>query len=79
MIDDGVSAAQGHRQHLLRRHQEPRRLSHRHPAGNILVNSTYDATCRSFQKSIEQLGFKLSDTKFCSSHAHGDHQEADAA
>ncbi len=49
------------------------------PAGNILVNSTYERNVPIIQKSIEQLGFKLSDTKILlGSHAHGDHQEADA-
>lgn len=49
------------------------------PAGNILVNSTYERNVPIIQKSIEQLGFKLSDTKvLLGSHAHGDHQEADA-
>jgi len=49
------------------------------PAGNILINSTYERNVPSIQKSIEQLGFKFSDTKILlGSHAHGDHQEADA-
>ncbi len=34
---------------------------------------------RTIQKSVEQLGFKFSDTKILlGSHAHGDHQEGDA-
>ncbi len=49
------------------------------PAGNILINSTYERNVPLIQKSIEQLGFKFSDTKILlGSHAHGDHQEADA-
>ena len=49
------------------------------PAGNILINSTYERNVATIQKSIEQLGFKFSDTKILlGSHAHGDHQEADA-
>ncbi|MFN7916290.1 MAG: subclass B3 metallo-beta-lactamase [Vicinamibacterales bacterium] len=49
------------------------------PAGNILINSTYERNVPLIQKSIEQLGFKFSDTKMLlGSHAHGDHQEGDA-
>lgn len=49
------------------------------PAGNILVNSTYERNVPLIQKSIEQLGFKFADTKILlGSHAHGDHQEGDA-
>lgn len=49
------------------------------PAGNILINSTYERNVPIIQKSIEQLGFKFSDTKILlGSHAHGDHQEGDA-
>lgn len=49
------------------------------PAGNILINSTFERNVPLIQKSIEQLGFKWSDTKILlGSHAHGDHQEADA-
>lgn len=49
------------------------------PQGNILINSTYKRNVPVIQKSIEQLGFKLSDTKILlGSHAHGDHQEGDA-
>ena len=49
------------------------------PAGNVLINSTYERNVPIIQKSIEQLGFKLSDTKILlGSHAHGDHQEGDA-
>lgn len=49
------------------------------PAGNILINTTFERNVPIIQKSIEQLGFKFSDTKIIlGSHAHGDHQEADA-
>src|SRR5262252_9372414 len=49
------------------------------PQGNILINSTYERNMPVIQKSIEQLGFKFSDTKILlGSHAHGDHQEGDA-
>jgi len=49
------------------------------PVGNVLINSTYERNVPIIQKSIEQLGFKLSDTKILlGSHAHGDHQEGDA-
>jgi metallo-beta-lactamase class B len=49
------------------------------PQGNILINSTYERNVPAIQKSIEQLGFRFSDTKILlGSHAHGDHQEGDA-
>ena len=49
------------------------------PQGHILINSTYEANVPLIQKSIEQLGFKLSDVRILlGSHAHGDHQEGDA-
>src|SRR5438270_369603 len=32
------------------------------PQGNILINSTYERNVPTIQKSIEQLGFKFSDT-----------------
>jgi metallo-beta-lactamase class B len=49
------------------------------PAGNILINSTYERNVPLIQQSIEQLGFKFADTKILlGSHAHGDHQEGDA-
>jgi metallo-beta-lactamase class B len=47
--------------------------------GNILIDSTYERNVRTIQKSIEQLGFKFSDTKILlGNHAHGDHMEGDA-
>jgi metallo-beta-lactamase class B len=49
------------------------------PQGNILINSTYERNVLTIQKSVEQLGFKFTDTKILlGSHAHGDHQEGDA-
>jgi metallo-beta-lactamase class B len=49
------------------------------PAGNILIDSTYERNVPVIRKSIEDLGFKFSDTKILlGSHAHGDHQEGDA-
>src|SRR5262245_57301859 len=49
------------------------------PQGNILIDSTYERNVPTIQKSVEQLGFKFSDTKILlGSHAHGDLQEGDA-
>jgi len=49
------------------------------PQGNILIDSTYERNVPTIAKSVEQLGFKFSDTKILlGSHAHGDHQEGDA-
>ncbi len=49
------------------------------PQGNILIDSTYERNVPMIQKSVEQLGFKFSDTKILlGSHAHGDHMEGDA-
>lgn len=49
------------------------------PAGNILINSTFERTLPVVRDSIEKLGFKFSDTKILlGSHAHADHMEADA-
>src|ERR1041385_7530097 len=49
------------------------------PAGNILIDSTYERNVATIKKSVEQLGFKFSDIKILlGSHAHGDHQEGDA-
>jgi metallo-beta-lactamase class B len=49
------------------------------PEGNILIDSTYERNVPTIQKSVEQLGFKFSDTKILlGNHAHGDHQEGDA-
>ena len=49
------------------------------PAGNILINSTYERNVRTIETSVTQLGFKFSDIKILlGTHAHGDHQEGDA-
>src|ERR1700677_605237 len=49
------------------------------PAGNILIDSTYEVNVPVIRKSVEQLGFKFSDTKILlGSHAHADHMEGDA-
>lgn len=49
------------------------------PQGNILIDSTYERNVPVIRKSIEDLGFKFSDTKILlGSHAHADHQEGDA-
>ncbi len=46
------------------------------PRGNILINSDFKQDLPVIKKSIEQLGFKYSDTKIILiSHAHGDHDE----
>jgi metallo-beta-lactamase class B len=50
------------------------------PAGNILMDSTYERNVPTIRKSVEQLGFRFSDVKILlGNHAHGDHQEGDAA
>src|SRR5262249_11896553 len=47
------------------------------PQGNILINTDYKQDLPAVKRSIEQLGFKYSDTKILLiSHAHGDHDEA---
>ncbi len=49
------------------------------PQGNILINSDFKQDVPAIRKSIQQLGFKYSDTKILLiSHAHGDHDEATA-
>lgn len=46
------------------------------PRGNILINSDFKEDLPTVKKSIEQLGFKYSDTKIILiSHAHADHDE----
>lgn len=50
------------------------------PQGNILINSTYERNVPTIEKSVAQLGFRFSDIKILlGTHAHGDHQEGDAA
>jgi metallo-beta-lactamase class B len=49
------------------------------PDGNILLNSCFEKTVPVIRQSVEQLGFKFTDTKILlGSHAHGDHMEGDA-
>jgi metallo-beta-lactamase class B len=49
------------------------------PAGNILLDSTYERNVPVILKSVEDLGFKFSDVKILlGNHAHGDHMEGDA-
>ena len=49
------------------------------PRGNILIDSTYERNVPTIRKSVEQLGFKFSDTKILlGNHAHNDHMEGDA-
>ena len=50
------------------------------PQGNILINSSLEASVPLIQASIEKLGFKFSDTKILLiSHAHWDHDAGSAA
>jgi metallo-beta-lactamase class B len=50
------------------------------PQGNILINSTYERNVPTIQKSVADLGFRFADVKILlGTHAHGDHQEGDAA
>ena len=50
------------------------------PQGHILMDSTYERNVPAIRKSVEQLGFKFADIKILlGNHAHGDHQEGDAA
>jgi metallo-beta-lactamase class B len=49
------------------------------PAGNILIDTTYERNVPTIAKSVGQLGFKFSDIKIIlGNHAHGDHMEGDA-
>jgi metallo-beta-lactamase class B len=49
------------------------------PAGNILMDSTYERNVPTIRGSVEQLGFKFTDIKILlGNHAHGDHMEGDA-
>jgi metallo-beta-lactamase class B len=49
------------------------------PAGDILLDSTYERNVLTIKKSVEQLGFKFSDIKILlGNHAHGDHMQGDA-
>ena len=50
------------------------------PQGHILINTTYERNLPVIGKSIADLGFKLGDVRIIlGTHAHGDHQEGDAA
>jgi metallo-beta-lactamase class B len=50
------------------------------PAGHILVNTGIGDTAAQIQKSVEQLGFKLADTKILTAtHGHYDHVAGMAA
>ena len=50
------------------------------PQGHILIDSTYERNVPTIKKSVEALGFKFADIKMLlGNHAHGDHQEGDAA
>src|SRR6185295_20080321 len=43
------------------------------PEGHILINSGFDRTVPLIQKSVESLGFKMTDVKILlTSHAHSD-------
>ena len=49
------------------------------PAGNILLDTTYERNVPTIAKSVTDLGFKFSDIKIIlGNHAHGDHMEGDA-
>ena len=49
------------------------------PAGDILMDTTYERNAPVIRTSIEQLGFRIADIKIIlGNHAHGDHQEGDA-
>ncbi|HYV36568.1 MAG TPA: subclass B3 metallo-beta-lactamase [Gemmataceae bacterium] len=44
------------------------------PDGHILINSSFERTVPMIQKSVESLGFKMTDVKIIlASHAHSDH------
>ncbi len=44
------------------------------PAGHVLINSGFDRTVPLIQRSVESLGFKMTDVKILlASHAHSDH------
>jgi metallo-beta-lactamase class B len=50
------------------------------PQGHVLVNTTYERNLPVIEKSIAGLGFTLRDVRIIlGTHAHGDHQEGDAA
>jgi metallo-beta-lactamase class B len=50
------------------------------PQGHILIDSTYERNVPTIKRSVEQLGVKFADIRILlGNHAHGDHQEGDAA
>jgi metallo-beta-lactamase class B len=50
------------------------------PEGHFLLDTAFEETVPQIQRSIEQLGFKLTDIKFIlGSHAHNDHTGGHAA
>jgi CubicO group peptidase (beta-lactamase class C family)/glyoxylase-like metal-dependent hydrolase (beta-lactamase superfamily II) len=50
------------------------------PEGHILINSGFERTVPLIQKSVESLGFKMTDVKvLLASHAHSDHVAGHAA
>jgi metallo-beta-lactamase class B len=50
------------------------------PQGNILINSSLEASVPLIKKSVEQLGFRMTDIKILLiSHAHDDHDAGSAA
>jgi metallo-beta-lactamase class B len=49
------------------------------PAGNILMDSAWEQNVPLIKKSVEELGFRFSDTKILlNNHEHGDHVDGDA-
>jgi metallo-beta-lactamase class B len=49
------------------------------PQGHILINTNYEDTVPLLRASVEKLGFTLTDIEIVlGSHAHPDHQQADA-
>src|SRR5262245_57760754 len=50
------------------------------PEGHVLINSGFERTVPLIQKSVESLGFKMTDVKILlASHAHSDHVAGHAA
>lgn len=49
------------------------------PGGNILMDTTFEKNVPGIKKSVEDLGFRFSDTKIIlGNHGHNDHMEGDA-
>ncbi|SNT32837.1 metallo-beta-lactamase class B [Granulicella rosea] len=49
------------------------------PKGDILIDTTYERNVPVIEKSVKELGYKVSDIKIIlGNHAHGDHMEGDA-